>query len=277
MCLLQNTLSQPSVWLLHSINARRHHHALYVFPLSLCVGWHLCPKSRLSTNCILIDWPGFLLGSWTLKPNGFDQNLLCWFFKISFRNSLGHVLWEKWRILFKNNGTSQSHSKMVFKVGEISGYLFEDFSYSRRLMVFLCSICWDQVSKFIKPQTSEWLELVFWLLTVIFVLSLNLRAILIHLSNEPGIQSEVQSHGLHNDTCWCWGKIQGLIISWLFWRTPVKAITILADLPDRNGFQMISWTLAIFYSNPTNYFPKDSGLSWYFPQSKCFNGSLLCF
>lgn len=30
---------------------------------SPCVGWCFCPKGRLATNCILIDWPGFLRGA----------------------------------------------------------------------------------------------------------------------------------------------------------------------------------------------------------------------
>lgn len=87
-------------------------------------------SKRQAFNKLHPDWLTCIsVGNWTLKLNGFDQNLLCWGFQ---KQAWDMFYDEDWRILFNNNGTSQSHGKEGLGVDKNMGYLSLVFSYSRR-------------------------------------------------------------------------------------------------------------------------------------------------
>lgn len=91
---------------------------LIFFSFSLC--WLMHMSKRQAFNKLHSDWPTWIsAGELNTKAKWILPKLaLLGFFLVFLRSSFGHVLWQEWRTLFKNNGTSQSHSKEGLKVGE---------------------------------------------------------------------------------------------------------------------------------------------------------------
>lgn len=113
------------------------------------VGWCLCPKGRLSSNCILIDWPGFLQEAEHSSQMDLTKTHFAGVSSLFQKQDMFYEQAEEYysRTIIQARVTM----KGVLGLGEILGYLSWAFSSLGRLWYSFGSICWDQVSKFIKP------------------------------------------------------------------------------------------------------------------------------